>query len=513
MPDSKWLKLTGWTCLVTTLICVSVSAQSPDTKETPKAPPAKPDSKSAPDAKPSSSNPSAPAATKPGTAEAKKPADAAKADVPATFKPPEVNLAESYRDPRVDDAMNADLIKELPTPKPVFSQNEEKQVIAIAGGRGDLVTRSINRFVEAKAADLTNKKAIETLISGEGTVNTLVRPIETATKQLIRASRDSNAAANSPFMSAYVATLIRVLQPQLKAHLVTRVQVAQVFAATGSVDVIPILVSIIGDETQPWQVKMIALEGINNVIQGGKRSLGFSQRTQLTVAVQNMLREEKNPPWFLESLASKLIGNLRIVSELVSERKVEPAETLLGFLIDPAEHAEVRFEAARSLGLLDIPNQFRPFNYLLVATSVADAVAQTGTQVAAMTPTDSSRAQQLVAIMADKVSPSFLGIQGILDSGILRQAEVGKAEAETRKAIDTLFAKIKDVVNTASNFTRARGELVQARRTDLQSQVVELKKLVDKYQPKDRTLVKGGKAFEIKGAAAPAQVAQGLSSL
>jgi hypothetical protein len=254
---------------------------------------------------------------------------------------------------------------------------------------------------------------------------------------------------------------------------------------------------------------MIALEGINNAIQGGKRPLGFTQRTQLTIAVLNMLRAEKTAPWFLKAQASKLIGNLRIVSELVSERKVVPAETLMSFLTDSVERPEVRFESARSLGLLDIPSQFRPYNYLLVTTALAEAVAQTATQISTMTPSDSSRTQQLVAIMADKVSPAFLGIQGLVDSGILRQAEVGQADPAARAAINELFAKIKDVVNTAANYSRARGDLIQARRADLQGRVVELQKLIDKHQPKERTLNKGGKAFDIKAKAAPAQVAQG----
>jgi len=488
MPDPKWLRLTGLAFMVASMASVAVFAQSPDTKNAPqpKAPAAKVDTKAAPKA---------------ANAAASEPK-------PATAAAAPLDLAESFRDPRVDDALSADLIKELPLPKG-FTPSREKEVLAIAAGKGDIKPPLIAQFVEAKAAELTNKKSIETLISGEGTVNTLVRPIESATKALIKASRDSNAVGNTPFMSVYTASLIRVFQPQLKAHLVTRVQAVQALASTGSLDVNPVLVSVIGDDTQPWQVKMIALEGINNAIQGGKRPLGFTQRTQLTIAVLNMLREEKTAPWFLKAQASKLIGNLRIVSELVSERKVVPAETLMSFLSDSAERPEVRFEAARSLGLLDVPSQFRPYNYLLVTVALSEAVAQSATLVTTMTPSDSSRTQQLVAIMADKVSPAFLGIQGLVDSGILRQAEVGQADPAARAAINELFAKIKDVVNTAANYSRARGDLIQARRADLQGRVVELQKLIDKHQPKDRTLNKGGKAFEIKTKVAPAQVAQG----
>ena len=491
MPNPKWLSRTSWAFLAACPALVPVMAQNPDSKDTPKAPAAKAEAKTKAEPK-AAEKPAAKAEAPP------KPAAAARVDV-----------TETFRDPRVDDALNADLIKELPAPRPAFSPAEERQVKDMAAGRGDVTPRSINRYVEAKAAELTNKKAIETLLSGEGQVNTLVRPIETATTSMINLARASNAAGNTPFMSAYVASMIKTFQPLLKAHLVTRVQALQAMAATGSIDFNPLFVSVLGDENQPWQVKMVALEGINNVIQGGKRPLGFTQRTQLTVAVLNMLREEKAPPWFLKAQSARLIGNLRIVSESVPERKVVPAETLLGYLADTEERPEVRFESARALGLMDITTQFRPYNHLLVVTSLAEAVVQTSQQIGTIPPSDSSRAQQLVAIMADKVSPAFLGIQGLLDSGILRQTEVTQADAPTRTAINELFTKIKDVVNSGAAYTRARGDLVQARRTDLQSRVVELQKVIDKVQPKDRTLVKGGKSFETKGAAAPAQVAAG----
>lgn len=503
MPNPKWLSRTSWAVLAACPALVSVAAQSPDQKDAPKAPAAK-------------------AEAKPASKPTEKPAEKGKADEKAAAQPAAkseskpaptqantgLDVTESFRDPRVDDALNTDLIKELPAPRPAFSPNEERQVRDMAAGRGDVTPRLITRFVEAKAADLTNKKAIETLISGEGQVNTLVRPIETATTAMINVARASNAAGNTPFMTSYAAALIKTFQPQLKGHLVTRVQAMQAMAATGSLDVNPIFVSVLSDDAQPWQVKMIALEGINNVIQGGKRPLGFNQRTQLTVALMNMLREEKSPPWFLSAQTARLLGNLRIVSESVPERKVAPAETLMDFLTDPNERPEVRFESARALGLLDITTQFRPYNNMLVTASLAEAVVQTAQQVSTITPSDSSRAQQLVAIMADKVSPAFLGIQGIVDSGILRQAEVTQSDNATRAAINEIFVKTKDVINSAANYSRARGDLIQARRADLQGRIVELQKLVDKHQPKDRTLVKGGKSFESSGTK-PAEVAAG----
>lgn len=494
MPNPKWLSRTSWAFLAACPAFVPVMAQNPDSKDTPKAPATKAEAKTKAESK---AEPKA--AAQPAAKAEEKPKSAAAA---------RVDVTETFRDPRVDDALNADLIKELPAPRPAFSPAEERQVKDMAAGRGDVTPRSINRFVEAKAAELTNKKAIETLLSGEGQVNTVVRPIETATTTMINVARASNSAGNTPFMSSYVAAMIKTFQPLLKAHLVTRVQALQAMAATGSIDLNPLFVSVLGDESQPWQVKMIALEGINNVIQGGKRPLGFNQRTQLTVAVLNMLREEKSPPWFLKAQAARLIGNLRIVSESVPERKVVPAETLLEFLTNAEERPEVRFESARALGLMDITTQFRPYNHLLVTTALAEAVVQTSQQVGTITPSDSSRAQQLVAIMADKVSPAFLGIQGLLDSGILRQAEVTQADNAMRSSINELFVKIKDVVNSGAAYSRARGDLVQARRADLQSRTVELQKVIDKVQPKDRTLVKGGKSFESSGAA-PAQVAAG----
>lgn len=422
-----------------------------------------------------------------------------------------IELTESYRDGRVDDALNTDLIKELPGPRPTFSQNEERQVLTAAGGRGDANPRSISRFVEAKAADLTNRKAIEAMIGDQGNVNSVVRPIEAATQALINASKAANAASNTPFMSTYSAALIKTMQPLLKAHLVTRVQALIALASTGSLDVNPLLIQVMSDDEQPWQMKLIAIRGANNSIQAGRRPMAFNARTQLTVALCNLIREETDAPWFIKAEAAEVIGNLRIVSESVAGRKVEPAELMMSLLINPEERPEVRFAAARALGLMEVPSQFRPFNNHLVAASVAQAIADTAKKVMTSTPTDSSRGQQLVALMADRVPSAFIGEQGMTDSGLVRQAVVGQASTEAKAAIDALFAAIKPVINAGSNYVKSRGDIVEGRRTDLQTTIAELEKAIAKNQSKDRTLIKGGESFDLEEPAAvekPKEVAQ-----
>ena len=104
---------------------VAVFAQSPDTKNSPqpKAPAAKVD----PKAVPKSAN------------------EASSESKPATQAAP-LDLAESFRDPRVDDAMSSELIKELPTPKG-FTPTKEKEALAIAAGKGDVKPQLIAQFV------------------------------------------------------------------------------------------------------------------------------------------------------------------------------------------------------------------------------------------------------------------------------------------------------------------------------------------------------------------------------
>lgn len=409
---------------------------------------------------------------------------------------PESDLTETFRDPRVDDALSTDLIKELPGPRPNFTQNEERQFMTMAGGRSDSNPRLISRFVDAKASELTNRKAIEAMISGEGNVSSTVRPIESATTAMINASRAANANGNTPFMTTYAAVLIKTLQPLLKAHLVTRVQSAIVLASTESMDVTPTLIQILGDEEQPWQMKFIAVQGLNNSIQKGRRPLAYNNRTQITVAVCNLVRNESDVPWFIKSEVCDVVANLRIVTESVSGRKVEPAELMMELLTNESERAEVRFAAARALGLMEIPSQFRPFNYQLVAASVGHAVVDTAKNVLSTTPSESSRGQQLVAILAAKLPAAFSGEQGMTESGLKRQVVVGLASNDVKAAVDEIQAKVNSVVNAASQFVKSRGEIVQARRTDLQTSILELEKTVAKYQPVDRALIKGGATFE-----------------
>jgi hypothetical protein len=437
-------------------------------------------------------------------------AELAKAETakPATVDGTRFELTENYRDPRVDAILDLSVVKETLPPRPNFSANEERQLQSMAGGSGDINPRIINRFVEAKAAELTNKKAIETMMTGEGSVNSIVRPIEKATTALLSASRASIASSNSPFMTSYAAAMIKTFPPLLEGHLISRTQATMALASTGSLDVVPTLIKLISDEKQPWQVKSLALLGINNSIGDGRKIVAFNQRTQWTIAVINMLRNEEDAPWFLKSQAAQLIGNLRIISESVPERKVHPAEVLMDFLIDKTQRPEVRLEAARALGLLDITSQFRPYNHQLVAVSTAEAIADIAQRVSEIAPTDSSRAQQLVAMMAERTTPAFQGIQGVVNSGFFQQMSNSSADAKTQDSVKALFDKIKGVINAGSAYIRARGDLVIARRTDLQSQIADLRKAIEENQPKNRTLVTGGKSYEA-GASASDEVAQG----
>ena len=91
MPDQKWLRSTGLAFMVASMASVAVFAQSPDTKNAaqPKAPATKVDPKAAPKS-------------------ANEGSDSKRA---AQVAAP-LDLVESFRDPRVDEAMSAELIKE-----------------------------------------------------------------------------------------------------------------------------------------------------------------------------------------------------------------------------------------------------------------------------------------------------------------------------------------------------------------------------------------------------------------
>lgn len=490
-------RLNWWT--LTLLACLTVQGAS-----------AQEAAKEAPKSEPASKKDAAPA-EKAAPSEKAAPTEAEKTEAaPATAKvdDPRFELTEAYRDPRVDDLLDISLVKEAIPPRPNFSNNEEKQLQNMAGGRGDLYPRTINRFVEAKAAELTNKKAIEAMLSGEGSVNSQVRILEQATLALIAASRASNAAANSPFMSAYAAAMIKTFQPLLEGHLITRSQVALAMASTGSLDIVPSMIKILGDEKQPWQMKAIALNGINNAIQEGRRIVAFTQRTQWTISIINMLRNEEDAPWFLKAQAAAVIGNLRIVSESVPERKVHPAEVLMDFLTDDQARPEVRLEAGRGLGLLDVTSQFRPFNHLLEVTALAEAIADIAERASTIPPSDSSRSQQLIALLAEKSIPAFLGIEGMVNSGFLPQMAIASSDTKSQDSAKAIFEKIKGVINAGSAYIRARGALVPERRTDLQTQIIELRKLIGENEPKSRTLIPGGKEFPVPESAS-AEVAQG----
>ncbi len=105
------------------------------------------------------------------------------------------------------------------------------------------------------------------------------------------------------------------------------------------------------------------------------------------------------------------------------------ANAAMKFLADGDAKLEVRSEAARALGLMQIPTSVRKYNYPLVAHSVGLLAADLGTQINALIPehTVKSAAAAKAAIAPDAAKASSKSPAGKL-------APKGKAAADAALA-------------------------------------------------------------------------------
>ncbi len=484
---------------------------------------------------PSSSKPAPPAAakndTRGGQATAKTKAEAAaakdegdddesqtkddkKADDQAPAEPPpdpsqtqKVAPVEVFKDPNAEAILNVKNFRPIVNRPPM--PGDVAAVQGMAGNINATVDPTvIRRMVDGMVAQLTDTRNIQALIdpppqipaSTSKTAASLPpanRAIEEATTNLLEPLYMGRAVRNARFLTEYNRILLSSLKPLLKHHLVPRVQAMIVLGSSGNPEALKLFLDEIRNSQQTLWVKLWAIRGITNIKQNPNARLSADQEVQAARVIAEQLDVKlKDMPWPLQLRALEALSNLRQGYIPAAPKDAEMAAAAMRILADPKARTEVRAEAARALGMMQVTTAVPNYNFPLVAYATAQLAARVGDQIAATysadkgKPLNATKAEHLTGLLVGPVYQAFEGQAGARESGLLH-ANAAAAHSDIQKIAD----QIKPVAKAALELVRAPTGQLKARRTDLVARVEALKEYLAKNVPANRHLVPDDDGF------------------
>jgi hypothetical protein len=441
-------------------------------------------------------------------------------DQPPVELPPDPSQTQKvapvqiFKDPNAEELLDIKKFKPINYRPPM--PGDVEAVKAMAGNPNAAVDPTvIRRMVEGMIAQLTDTKNIQALIDPLPNIPAsapVMRAIEEATSNLLEQLHVARSLNNSRFLTEYNRILLRSLQPLLKHHLVPRVQAMIVLGSSGNPDALKLFLDEIRNPQQTLWVKLWAIRGITNIKQNPFARLSAAQEIEAARVIAEQLDEKtKDMPWPLQFRALEALSNLRQGYIPSAPKNAEMAAAAMRILADPRARTEVRAEAARALGLMQITAAVPGFNFPLVAHAAAQLAASVGDQILATyssdkgTPLNETKAEYLTALLVGPVYQAFEGRAGLRESGLLH----GNAAAG-RSDIQKVLDQIKPVAKAALELIRAPSGQRKARRVDLEARVAALKEFLARNVPANRHLVPDDEGFlEDMGAQAGAPAEPG----
>src|SRR4029077_9500726 len=162
-----------------------------------------------------------------------------------------------------------------------------------------------------------------------------------------------------------------------------RVQAMIILGESGYPDAITTYEKEITNREQTLWVKLWALEGINNIKQNGGR-LTTDAESKAAKVISDFLDKNQDIPWPLQLRALQSLGALRQGFLPTSPQKADMALTAMRFLVDSEAKPEVRAEAARTLGLMQISSAVPKYNFALGAHAAGQLAAELGEAIASL---------------------------------------------------------------------------------------------------------------------------------
>jgi len=440
--------------------------------------------------------------------------DAKKGDDQPPGEPPpdpsqtqKVAPVEVFKDPNAEEILNVKNFNPIRNRPPMPGDLEAVKVMA-GNPNAAVDTTVIRRLVDGMVAQLTETKNIQALIDpppGLSASSPTMRAIEDATKNLVEPLYMARAVKNARFLTEYNRVLVRSLQPLLKHHLVPRVQAMIVLGQSGNAEALKLFLDEIKNPQQTLWVKLWAIRGITNIKQNPTARLTAAQEIEAARVIAEQLDEKtKDMPWPLQLRALEALTNLRQGYIPAAPKNAEMAAASMRILTDPKARTEVRAEAARTLGMMQITAAVPGYNYLLIAYATAQLAAQVGGQILANysadkgKPLNATKAEYLTTLLVGPIYQAFEGQAGVRESGLLH----GNATA-ARDEIQKFADQLKPVAKAALELVRAPTGQLKARRADLSARVDALEAFLAKNVPANHHLVPDDDGF-LQGAGAQA---------
>jgi hypothetical protein len=445
--------------------------------------------------------------------------DAVAADPSKTQR---VAPVEVFKDPNAEAIVG---IKSLTTLPPVpFTNQDVLSVKDMASNPNRQLNRSlIDQVVKGLAAKLTDRKSVQSLLEGppeeapkgadlkkgaavkKAPAGDGGKAIQQATTDLLEPIFLAKGAKNDQFLRDYRRSLHQFLPPLLKNHLVPRVQAMIVLgqAGTPTQEALQLFLTEISSRSQTLWVKLWAIEGIINIRRGGTPfSNDIESKAARTIA--NFLETEKDLPWLIQLRGLEALGALRRAHLPTEASKAQMANTAMLFLADGDAKVEVRAEAARALGLMQV-NAVPNYNFSLVAYGAgllaADIASQINEQYEDNPPRvhNRTKVQYLTALLVGPVFQSFAGTPGENNSGIL---VTGRADAAATKYDQKVFDLVRPLAQSSVTLLTSPTRDYKKRKQELAESVAALRGYLVKNPPPSRRLVAGGREYGAGGGAA-----------
>jgi len=436
---------------------------------------------------------------------------------------------EIFRDPKIEKLKLLDVNKFQHVVRQPVPNSDLEELKAMAGGAGTNVDRAlIDRVVDAMVSKLTDHANIQALVDPPPQLkmgSPTARAIQEATTDLLKPLFLAKSAKNQAFLTVYNRVLLQKLTPLLKNHLIPRIQAMIILGQSGSLDLLQTYESQIRDKDQTIWVKLWALEGIANIIEGGRPMTGTAQIDAAKIVADFL--EADDIPWPAQLRALEVLSAMRRGFVPNRASKADMANAAMHLLTDADSKMEVRAEAARALGLMEIGGSVPRYNYDLVAQAAGWLAADLGAEIGTLVPsppvrtaapkasarpasrsspaktaapakpakpagTNPDKARYLTALLVGPVYQAFDGAPGLRDAGLLHAG--GHAPAYTEK----VFALVKAVVKASVDLVQPGvSRQVDAKKKELAAQVAALREFVETNAPADRHLVPDGVAFPL----------------
>jgi len=437
-------------------------------------------------------------ADEPNTKDEKKSDDQAPGEIPPDPSQTLKNApVEVFKDPNAEEILDVKKFQPLRYAQPMAGDVEA--VKAMAGDPNQPVDPTrIRRVVDGMVAKLTDTRNIQALIDpppGLPPTSPTARAIQDATATLLEPVLTARSARSTRFQAEYNRVLVQRLAPLLKHHLVPRVQAMIVLGQSGGAEAYKLFVDEIKNPQQTVWVKLWAMRGLTNIKLYSPNRLSASQEIEAARVIADLLTKNKNLPWPVQLRGLETLATLRQGFVPTNPKGAEMAEAAMQFLADPKARNEVRAEAARALGYMQITQVVPSYNFGLVAFAASALAAQLGDQIAASYSDKAAlnqvKAEYLVAMLVGPLYQAFEGQPGVRESGLLHTPAAVNSRAEVQKMLDA----IKPMAKAAIDLVRAPTGQIKARRQDLIARVTALKEFLAKNAPGNRHLVPGDDGF------------------